>query len=107
MTTNATFTALIALFIIGTAPSAVAQPSEEQQELAAENFMEADADADGALTLSEFTTLIDLNAADNIGRAAMVKRSGRYGMVFERIDTNADGLVTPEEVQELAAQAKG
>ena len=80
--------------------------SEANRQKAAENFMQADVDANGALSLSEFTTLIDLNAAEGIGRAPTIKRFGRYGMVFGRLDANANGLVTPEEIRDLAAQAQ-
>ncbi|MEL6999154.1 MAG: hypothetical protein AAFP68_12905 [Pseudomonadota bacterium] len=75
-------------------------------EKAAENFMQADANADGSLTLQEFTTLIDLNAADGIGRAAMIKRMGRQSMAFGRIDQNSDGLISNDEISALAAKAK-
>lgn len=83
-----------------------AQAAELNREKAAENFRQADVDANGALSLSEFTTLIDLNAEDGLGRAATVKRFGRYGTAFGRVDANADGLVTPEEIRSLGAQAQ-
>ncbi|MEM9781626.1 MAG: hypothetical protein AAF899_04025 [Pseudomonadota bacterium] len=96
-------TSAAALLSIGLAPSVGASEAGREQALA--NFMTADVDADGALTLSEFTTLIDLNAASGIGRASLIKRFGRYAMAFGRLDGNDDGLVTPEEIQALAQQA--
>jgi Ca2+-binding EF-hand superfamily protein len=51
--------------------------------------------------LSEFKTLIDLNAASGIGRAAMIKRTGRYQMAFKPIDSNSDGRITTVELQSL------
>lgn len=81
--------------------------SAAQQELAAENFMQADANQDGALTRGEFQTLINLNADDSLGRASMIKRFGRYDTAFNRIDANQDGFVTPEEMQAMAAKAGG
>ena len=78
--------------------------SPEQKEMAAENFMQADANEDGALTRGEFKTLINLNADDGLGRAAMIRRFSRYNMAFGRLDANEDGFVTPEEMQ-AAAQA--
>lgn len=96
--------AAVAATAIGAAVPTLA--SDAQKELFAENFMEADADADGALTLSEFTALIDLNAEDNLGRARVVQRMGRQETAFERIDADGDGLVTPEEISELAARAQ-
>lgn len=95
----------IAIAIATVAPALHA--SEANREKAGANFLEADVDDDGALTRSEFRTLIDLNAADGIGQAHMVKRFGRYDQAFGRIDTNGDGLVTPEEMQAMVAQAKG
>ncbi|MEO0624224.1 MAG: hypothetical protein AAFU49_06360 [Pseudomonadota bacterium] len=96
--------ALVSLLIIG--GTLLAHASEAQRQLAAENFMQADVNADGALTRSEFRTLIDLNAEDGLGRAAMVKRFGRYDTAFGRVDQNCDGLVTPEEMKTLAEAAK-
>ncbi|MEO0999016.1 MAG: hypothetical protein AAFW69_00175 [Pseudomonadota bacterium] len=70
-------------------------------ELAAENFLEADADGDGALVYAEFATFIDLNAADEIGNAARISRRGLHARAFERVDANADGAVTQQELQAL------
>ena len=81
--------------------------SVEQQEMAAENFLQADANQDGALSRSEFKTLINLNAQDDLGRAGMIKRFNRYNMAFGRIDANEDGFVTPEEMRAMAEQARG
>ncbi|MEM6676452.1 MAG: hypothetical protein AAF675_01125 [Pseudomonadota bacterium] len=97
--------ALITLTTLGAAPAVLA--AETQRERVAENFLEADVNADGALTIGEFRTLIDLNAGDGIGRAAMIKRLGRYDMAFGRIDADRDGLITPEEMQALAERTKG
>lgn len=72
-----------------------------------ENIVQADRNDDGAISRSEFETLIDLNAADGLGRAARVKKSGRYGMVFNRIDANGDGFLTKEEMQRMAEEARG
>ena len=66
------------------------------------NFLQADANNDGALYLSEFEQLMRLNAEDNLGRAAMVVRTGAYGQAFSRLDSNRDGAVTREEIQALA-----
>ncbi|MEO0680983.1 MAG: hypothetical protein AAF192_11280 [Pseudomonadota bacterium] len=82
------------------ADAALAQTDE--RETAVENFRQADADGDGALTLSEFTNLIDLNAEDELGRARLIKRSGRYRMAFGRLDADGDARVTPEEIAAVA-----
>lgn len=72
------------------------------REKAAENFRQADADGDRALTLGEFTALIDLHAEDGLGRAGMLKRSGRYRMAFDRLDEDRNGRVTVEEIAAMA-----
>lgn len=92
---------LAAVFAVG-AGAALAQDAD--REAAAANFRKSDADGDGALTLSEFTTLIDLNAEDDLGVARLVKRSGRYQTAFRRLDADADGRVS---VEEMAAAAQG
>ncbi|MEM6421664.1 MAG: hypothetical protein AAF698_03670 [Pseudomonadota bacterium] len=104
MNTTVKIPALIAVLVFGATSGAHAGDANREQAVA--NFMQADANADGALTLSEFTILVDLNAEHGIGRASMIKRFGRYGMAFGRLDGNADGLVTPEEMQALSQQAR-
>ena len=97
------FTSAITAAICALASSGLATTAEaNEHEMAKENFLQADADADGALTVDEFTRMIDLNAEDKIGRAHWVQRSGRYKTVFERVDANSNGLV---ETEELAAMA--
>lgn len=58
--------------------------------------------SDDALDETEFRTLIDLNAQHDLGRAATVKRFGRYSTAFRRVDENEDGLVTREELAKAA-----
>ncbi|MEM6487756.1 MAG: hypothetical protein AAF677_05700 [Pseudomonadota bacterium] len=102
MTANTAIASVAALLAVFAVPQAAM--ADRDQVVA--NFMQADGNADGALTLSEFTTLIDLNAASGIGRAAMIKRFGKYDVAFQRLDRDADGLVTAEEIQRLAQQAQ-
>ncbi|MEO1315817.1 MAG: hypothetical protein AAFW01_04375 [Pseudomonadota bacterium] len=104
MTRSLTTPFLVAFIMLGSAHGATAQSANRDQVI--ENFMQADANTDGALTLSEFTTLIDLNAQSGIGRAAMIKRLGRYGTAFGRLDGDGDGVVTAEELQALAQRAQ-
>ena len=66
------------------------------------NFVAADINKDDGLDGAEFRTFIDLNAQFRIGQAGMVKRMNRYGTAFARLDTNADGLVTREELVDAA-----
>lgn len=81
-------------------------PSEAERQLLIENLIEADVNSDGVLTRREFEALINLNAADNLGRAAMIVRTGRYDRAFVRIDANGDGIVTQSEMQTLAQQMR-
>ena len=64
------------------------------------NFKQADGNKDKQLTKSEFRKLIDANAADDLGKASMIKRFGAYDTAFARVDANKDGIVT---LKELAA----
>jgi Ca2+-binding EF-hand superfamily protein len=77
-----------------------------QRDIIVENFMQADVNADGALSLDEFTALIDLNAADGVARASMIKRMGRQPMAFGRLDANSDGLITNDEISAMTANEK-
>lgn len=72
-----------------------------------ENVTQADGNDDGAISRAEFETLINLNASDGLGRAARVKKSGRYGMVFKRLDANGDGFISQQEMQRMAEEARG
>ena len=77
------------------------QSADTDQEKGAANFRLADANSDNALSSSEFTAFIDLNAASNLGRAATIKKNRRYDTAFSRLDTNRDGFVTPDELSDL------
>lgn len=92
--------ALIAVFVT----FAAAASAQSDREQATANFQEADANSDGALTFDEFTRFVDLNAEDNLGRARMIQRAGRYKMAFGRLDANQDGLATAEEMAALTSQ---
>ncbi|MEM7597572.1 MAG: hypothetical protein AAF382_07715 [Pseudomonadota bacterium] len=74
----------------------------QNNELAAENFKQADANGDGNLVYAEFVKFIDLNAADDIGKAAKVSSRGLHAKAFERVDADANGVVTPQELQKLS-----
>lgn len=81
--------------------------STADRQLLLENVTQADGNNDGAISRTEFETLIDLNAADELGRAARIKSSGRYGMAFNRLDANGDGFLTQQEMQQFAQDANG
>lgn len=98
----------LAAALVTTVTAAHAQsPSAAERQLMLENIIAADANSDGVLTRREFEVLINLNAADNLGRAAMIVRSGQYDRAFGRIDANGDGVLTQSELQALAQQRQG
>ena len=76
--------------------------SDADKQKMAENVAQADANGDAALSRGEFDLLLQLNAEDNLGRAAQLVRLGRQAMVFKRIDADGNGLVTRQEMQALA-----
>ena len=76
--------------------------SDADKQKMAQNVAQADTNGDGALTRGEFDLLLQLNAQDNLGRAAQVVSLGRQAMVFNRIDADGNGLVTRQELQALA-----
>ena len=96
MTLKHSMLCLIVLAIGGTVPSLV---SAQTQSLGAENYMQADSNNDGVLAYAEFATFIDLNAADKLGNAAMISSRGMHARAFKRVDSNGDGVVSPEELQ--------
>ncbi len=65
------------------------------------NFKQADGNRDKKLTKAEFRKLIDANAADDLGRAPMIKRFGAYDNAFARVDANKDGMITLKELAAL------
>lgn len=97
--------AALAFIIAFTLPLSIAQAqfiSDADKQKMAENVAEADADGDAALSRGEFDMLLQLNAQDNLGRAAQIVRLGRQAMAFNRIDADGNGLVTRQEIQALA-----
>lgn len=76
----------------------LANEEADDQAKARENYQQADADNDGKLTPAEFRDFINANADDGLGRAGMVRRFGAYERAFERVDKNADGVVTAPEL---------
>jgi Ca2+-binding EF-hand superfamily protein len=88
--------ALLASAVVGTARA------QDRDQVRA-NLQRADVNRDGQLDLDEFTTFINLNADAGIGRAPMIRRSGRYAQAFSTLDTNRDGRVSREEI---AAQSR-
>ncbi len=85
---------LLALFL---------QPAYAQDTaLAQENFQQADASGDGDLDYAEFVVFINLNADDNLGNAARIRKANLHQRAFKRIDANGDSIVTPTELEQAA-----
>ncbi|AVO47216.1 EF-hand domain-containing protein [Phreatobacter cathodiphilus] len=93
----------LAAILVAPLSGALAQtgPGADRQKMA-NNFAEADANRDGMLTFDEFVKFLQLNARDNLGRAAQVVQSGNYRMAFSRVDTDRNGVLSQQELQALA-----
>ena len=89
---------IVAVSALLVASPLLANDDSDDQAKARENFQQADADNDGQLTKAEFRKFIDANADDGLGRAGMVRRFSAYETAFERVDKNADGVVTASEL---------
>ena len=87
---------------LGTAEAQTLSAVDRQKMI--ENIVQADQNNDGAISRAEFEALIDLNAADSLGRAGQVKRLGAHDAAFGRLDADGNGLLTREEMQALAEQ---
>ena len=99
--------AVVASLAVGaTAAEAQSMSNADRQKLV-ENIVQADANNDGMVTRAEFETLIRLNAEDQLGRAAMLQRSGQTTRAFKRIDANGDGVLTKAELEAMASEARG
>lgn len=88
------------LCLIASVSSAAALTPAEMSQ-AESNFKEASANGSN-LTSAEFKAFIDLNAADNLGRAVKIQANGAYNKAFSKVDANQDGAVTWDEF--VAAQ---
>lgn len=90
---------LVLNLVFATSLALASSVAAQENQLAVENYQQADANGDGVLVYAEFAALIDLNAADGVGNAAMVSSRGWHARAFKRIDANDDGIVSPEELQ--------
>ena len=99
MIMNKRLTAAIFAFALSTLETTgSAFASEINREQAKANFLQADANQDRLLDLNEFTQFINLNADHGIGRAAMVRRFGMHRRAFGKLDSNRDGVLSPDEL---------
>ena len=77
---------------------AVPLTAQDNRSLVGENFDHADTDNDDKLSPSGFHILIDENAKDEIGRAALIKQRKAYDRVFARLYANDDGFLSFSEL---------
>ncbi|MEO1200394.1 MAG: EF-hand domain-containing protein [Pseudomonadota bacterium] len=61
-------------------------------------FQLADADSNGMLDAAEFRVFIDTIADQGAERAQMVRDRGMYGMAFQRMDGDGNGVLTVDEL---------
>lgn len=89
---------LSAIALISLLATNAASASDVDREQAKANFIQADVNQDLVLDFREFTEFVNLNAEHGIGRAGMIRRFGMHSRAFGKLDTNRDGIVTPEEL---------
>ena len=85
-----------ALLVASVAANPAAAQSDQSKAQA--NFAAADNSGDGQLDQAEFKTFMNLNAAQGLGRAPTIAKSGSYGRAFKTLDSNGDSLVSKTEV---------
>lgn len=88
---------MILITAIAVAHASMAEANDA--EIAAQNFVAADANADQALDLAEFTAFVDLGAAAGLGRLPQVSARGLYQRAFNQMDQDGNLVVTPDELQ--------
>lgn len=101
------FCTVLALLALPLGAARAQDMSAADRQKLIENIAQADRNNDGAISRSEFEWLIDLNAADGLGRAGQIKRMGAYGRAFRLLDADGDGVLTRAEMQALAAERPG
>lgn len=102
--TTKTFWLALSLYALAQGAAQAQEMTAAEKQALLENILQADANNDAVISRSEFEKLIDMNADDKLGRAAMVKRLGAYDAAFGKLDGNSDGFLTKEEMQALAEE---
>lgn len=95
--------ALAAIILMAVSRLEAAGEAEELKD----SFLEADKNTDLALDEDEFKAFIDLNAGKGIGRTPMVKQMGLYSRAFNRLDENADGSISIDELRQSRESPEG
>lgn len=85
----------------------MAQPAAAEgpyAEAAVQTFIASDADGNEKLDFDEFRTFIQTMAEMGQPTSRRIRTFGVYRMAFNRIDTNGDGLATPDEMRAADAE---
>lgn len=69
-------------------------------------FHAADGDGDEMLTRDEFRTFIRQMADYGAPMSQRIRTFGAYRMAFNRVDADANGLATPDELRAADAQER-
>lgn len=94
-----TLKALSIFLTLALAQSFLAKKVFASDQQVGANFAQADSNEDGALSQGEFKTFLNLNAAQGIGRAQMVRDRNLYDRAFGKLDSNRDGVLSETELQ--------
>lgn len=94
----------VAIVACGEKPAKTKNLEADASNAGLNHFQTADANGDGVLDTDEFKILIDLQAAENIGRAPQIKRFGAHDRAFKTLDANGDGKVTLDEINAFQAR---
>lgn len=85
---------------LGLSAALTVTPATAQFEVQSEqSFRAADLDGNELLTLSEFRTFIQLMADAGAPMSQRIVNLAAYRVAFRRVDTNGDGLATPNELR--------
>lgn len=81
-----------------------ARAQYEDQSVSA--FLAADLNGDEMLTREEFRVFIHGMAEYGAPMSRRIRTFGAYGMAFNRVDANDDGLATPDELRAADARER-
>ncbi|ABD56917.1 EF-hand domain-containing protein [Jannaschia sp. CCS1] len=95
-------TRILAAIILSASVGIIAPMTPANAQFEAQSvqfFRAADVNGDERLTLGEFRTFIQSMAAAGAPMSQRIVRLAAYRVAFRRVDTNGDGVATPEELR--------